>query len=103
MEDMIQQIIEADRNAQAVVNEAKKAKENAAEELTLKRRKMSQLAKERADGNIQKKAADLRAAAEVEWKNKEKSYAGVMTKLNADYEENHEQWVRQIVNRVLGK
>ncbi len=103
MKDMIQQIVEADRKAQALVQQAEKEKQNAEGEILLKRRSLAKEAKEKADEKIRKSTEVLQKRAEKKWEESKKSYDGVAQKLEQDYQNNKEKWVSEIVSRVLGK
>lgn len=103
MEDMIQQLVEADHRAQAIVDEAKQVRKNADKELIVKRRELADEAKKRADAEIEAKTQELRRAAEENWKQTEDKYSRVLQKLREDYSRNQESWVSSIVGQVLGK
>lgn len=100
MEDMISKIVDMDKKARDLTNEAQQSKIDYEQHIIRKKEKIKndylERAKERVKINrqtAQKKADE--ALAKIEAEN-----AAVVEKLDKTYSENHDQWVDEIVRRV---
>lgn len=102
MKDMIKEIVEIDREAQKITDEAQQEKLNSADEVARRREEIRAEYLERARKRIAKNEPAERAAAEEEWAKTKGHYDAVRAKLEADYQQNGDRWVKELVGRVLG-
>lgn len=102
MKDMIKEIVDIDHEAQQITDAAQLEKLNSAEEVAKRREEIRTKYLDRARKRIEKNEPAERASAEKEWKQTEKHYAAVREKLEADYQKSGDQWVKELVGRVLG-
>ncbi|WOC33284.1 MULTISPECIES: hypothetical protein [Caproicibacterium] len=102
MKDMIKEIVDIDHEAQQITDAAQMKKLNSAEEVAKRREEIRNQYLARARKRIEKNEPAEQAFAEEEWKKTEKHYAAVREKLEADYQKNGDQWVNELVGRVLG-
>lgn len=103
MEDMIAKIIDMDKKARDLTDEAQRSKISYEQEILKKKEKIKNdylsRAKERIEINKQtaQKKADEQLA-EIEKKNN-----SIIEKLDISYKENGDKWVDEIVKRVVGE
>ena len=103
MKELIQEIVDVDRAAQAEIAEAKKQRLEIGDTV----KKEVELLKEKYIAQAKQEISKQRLAAEekesAKWKAKLRYYHDLKQKLDAVYEKNKETWVSDIVTRVLGK
>ncbi|QNO17118.1 hypothetical protein [Caproicibacterium amylolyticum] len=102
MKDMIKEIVDIDREAQQITDAAQQKKLSSAEEVAKRREEIRAQYLDRARKRIAKNEPAERASAEKEWEKTETHYAAVREKLEADYQKNGDQWIKELVSRVLG-
>ncbi|HCA71172.1 MAG TPA: hypothetical protein DHW78_08040 [Ruminococcaceae bacterium] len=102
MKDMIKEIVDIDHEAQQITDEAQQEKLNSADEISKRREEIRTKYLARARKRIEKNEPVERAAAEKKWAVTEKHYTEVRKKLEADYSTHGDQWVKELVSRVLG-
>lgn len=102
MKDMIKEIVDIDREAQKITDEAQQEKLNSAEEIAQKREEIRTAYLDRARKRIAKNEPAERAAAEEEWAKTKAHYDAVRDKMEKDYQQNGDRWVKELVGRVLG-
>ena len=101
MQDMIRKIIEADNEAKALAE----ANQKAAEEEKLKIEKEAEAIYKQQMDNAKKKNTKnddyLEKRYNRKWTNIQAKQASALIKLKADYEQDCDRWVDDIVRRVL--
>ena len=102
MKDMIKEIVDIDREAQKITDAAEQEKKNSAKEIAQRREEIRTQYLERARARIAKNEPEERAAAEKQWTETESHYNAVQQKLESDYKKSGDQWVKELVSRVLG-
>lgn len=103
MEDMISKIIDMDKKARDMTNEAVQSKINYEKEIIRTKEKIKNDYLERANERIKintqaaQKSADEKLAA-IEKKNE-----ALTAELDLSYSQNKEKWVNEIVDRVISQ
>lgn len=103
MEDMISKIIDMDKKARDMTNEAVQSKINYEKEIIRTKEKIKNDYLERANERIKintqaaQKSADEKLAA-IEKKNE-----ALTAELDRSYSQNKEKWVNEIVDRVISQ
>ncbi|MBQ3330525.1 MAG: hypothetical protein IJG87_05030 [Ruminococcus sp.] len=102
MQDMIKRIVEADHEARALEEDnqiaAEKEKAKIEEQVQAIRKKYM----DQADEEIRKNEAYLEKFYERKLSEEEAKQQSALIKLRADFEENRDSWVDEIVRRVIG-
>ncbi len=101
MQDLMKQIVDLDRHAREITDSAQKEKVDSEKEVVKKREQLRSNYLERARKRIAKNEPKERAAAEAEWQEKNKKNVENMKKLDDLYRKKGDQWVTEIVQRVL--
>ncbi len=102
MQDLMKQIVELDRQAREITDSAQKEKVDSEKEVVRKREQIRNDYLEQARKKIAENEPKERAAAEAEWQEKNKKNLEISKKLDDLYREKGDQWVSEIVQRVLG-
>ena len=102
MQDLMKQIVDLDRQAREITDSAQKEKVDSEKEVVKKREQLRNDYLEQARRRIAKNEPKERAAAEAEWQEKNKKNLELSKKLDDLYREKGDQWVSEIVQRVLG-
>ncbi|MCH4239800.1 MAG: hypothetical protein LKF71_06000 [Oscillospiraceae bacterium] len=102
MKDMIKEIVDIDREAQQITDEAQQEKLNSTEEVAKRREEIRATYLSRARKRIAKNEPVERAAAEKNWAATEKHYSEVRQKMESNYTAHGDEWVKALVSRVLG-
>lgn len=102
MQDLMKQIVELDRQAREITDSAQKEKVDSEKEVVRKREQIRNDYLEQARKKIAENEPKERAAAEGEWQEKNKKNLEISKKLDDLYREKGDQWVSEIVQRVLG-
>ncbi len=101
MQEMIRQIVEMDKNARRLTAEARERRAGSAQAIEQKKKEVSEnylsMARKRIDVIRGTEMAD----AAAEWEQREREQAQISARLNECYEKNREQWVSDIVARVI--
>ncbi|CDZ24457.1 hypothetical protein CCDG5_1343 [[Clostridium] cellulosi] len=102
MQDIIKKIIEIDKTAQKMTNDALALKEQI-------KSSIEQDKKDLRDKYIQRARRRIEVTAQTEEKFLQEAldeikarYDGISTKLKEQYELNHERWAEEIYKRVIG-
>ncbi|MCI9272761.1 MAG: hypothetical protein HFE39_02265 [Clostridiales bacterium] len=103
MQDMIAQIVEMDRKAQLITEEAQREKVRTEQEVLKKREQIREEYLSRARERIMRNEATERQAAEEALEAAQQRYAQAAALLDRQYAEKSEQWVSALVNRVIGE
>lgn len=103
MEDMISKIVDMDKKARDMTSEAQQSKIDYEKQIILTKEKIKNDYLERAKKRIEinRRTAQQKsdeALAQIEAKN-----AAVIENLKKTHSENHENWVDEIVSRVLAE
>ena len=102
MQDLMKQIVELDRQAREITDSAQKEKVDSEKEVVRKREQIRNGYLEQARKKIAENEPKERAAAEAEWQEKNKKNLEISKKLDDLYREKGDQWVSEIVQKVLG-
>lgn len=103
MKDLVKQIVEMDRKARQITEAAQMEKVSTEKEIAERRQQILNDYIERARKRISINEPIERAAAEAEWEEKKKRYAELSQKLDELYSQKGDEWVNQIVARVIGE
>lgn len=102
MKDMLKRIIEMDEQARLVKEKA--IEEKAATEIEIKETKQNIYNDyiERAKERVKKNLDVDRQNAQKNWEETEKKHKCVLRELEQMDKDNHDRWVSEIVNNVIG-
>lgn len=103
MQDLMQQIIDMDRKARQITEAAQQEKVDSEKEIQQKREEIRRKYLEEARKRIAKNEPKERAAAEAAWSKKKELNDKISDHLDQMYKEKGDQWVDQIVARVIGE
>jgi len=103
MQDLMKQIIDMDKKARQITEAAQQEKVDSEKEIQKKREDIRQKYLEEARNRIAKNEPKERKAAEAAWAKKEQHGKQLAEHLDQLYRQNGDQWVDQIVARVLGE
>lgn len=101
MQDMLKKIIEMDEQARLVKEQAIKEKAATEQEIIETKKKIYDDYIERAKDRVRKNLEVDRANAEKEWENTQAKHQATLKNLEDMYSQNHDLWVKQIVERVI--
>ncbi|MBQ3285718.1 MAG: hypothetical protein IJH40_08785 [Ruminococcus sp.] len=102
MQDMIKRIVEADREARALEEDNLLAAEKEKARIEEQAQAIHQKYMDQADEEIHKNEAYLEKFYERKLSEESAKQKSAMIKLRADFEENRDRWVDEIVSRVIG-
>lgn len=102
MQDIIQKIIEIDRVAQKMTDEARQMKTEAEVSIESDKKALREKYIARARNRIKVTSETEEkflgeALAEID-----KKYAAIADRLNGEYDSNRQKWVEELTNRVIG-
>jgi predicted ABC-class ATPase len=103
MQDLVKQIVEMDRKARQITEAAQMEKVRSEKEIAERRQQILNDYIERARKRISINEPTERAAAEADWEEKKKKYAELSRKLDELYSQKGDEWVTEIVARVIGE
>ncbi len=98
---MIEQIISTDKKSRESVEKAKQIKIRSAQKIVDIREKKRKEYLEKAKANIEVVAIEERAQADVKLKSIEEEYEKIEEKIDKIYNENRENWIKNLVQRVI--
>ncbi len=102
MQDLMKQIVDLDRQAREITDSAQKEKVDSEKEVVKKREQLRNDYLEQARKKISENEPKERAVAETEWQEKNKKNLELSKGLDDLYREKGDQWVAEIVQKVLG-
>lgn len=103
MDNMIKMILDMDKKAREITEEAEESKIRTLQNIPLKKDEIRNKYLQRARLRIQKNAEQERRVAEERWRTIRSEHEKILHRLDEDYQKNYEAWVDQIVNRVVGE
>ncbi len=103
MQDLMKQIINMDQKARQITEAAQHEKVDSTKEIEKRREEIRQKYMDEARRRIAKNEPKERAAAEAVWEQKKQHSDELAARLDQMYREKGDQWVKQIVSRVLGE
>lgn len=101
MQDMIKRIIEADNEARALEEKNRKAAEAEKQKIEKEAEEIYQKYMEDAQADIAKNDAYLEKRTVRKLNDVAARQESALIKLKADYEQNRDRWVDEIVSRVI--
>lgn len=101
MQNMIKRIIEMDEKARRITEEAHLEKQNSEREIAQKAQELRTEYLEEARKRIRDNVKTERAAAEQKWAAQRQVLEEEQTRLEQLFADRREDWVNEIVNRVL--
>lgn len=101
MQNMLKKIIEMDEQARLVKEQAIKEKAATEQEIIETKKKIYNDYIDRAKDRVRKNLEVDRANAEKEWEKAQAKNQETLVNLDKMYNENHDMWVNQIVERVI--
>lgn len=101
MQDMIKRIVEADNEAKALEEKNRKAAEAEKQKIEQEAAAIYQKYMEEAQAEIAKNNAYLEKRNARKLKDIAAKQESALIKLKADYEQNRDKWVDEIVSRVI--
>lgn len=102
MQDMIKRIVEADAEARALEQANKKAAEEERRRIDEEAAAIYQKYMDNAKEEISKSEAYLEKRTDRKFRDISVKQESALIKLKADYEQNRDRWVDEIVSRVIG-
>lgn len=102
MQDMIKRIVEADHEARALEEDNQIAAEKEKAKIEEQAKSIHQKYMDQADEEIRKNEAYLEKLYNRKLGEENAKQKSAMIKLKADFEENRDRWVEEIVGRVIG-
>lgn len=103
MEDMISKIVDMDKKARGITDEAQQSKIDYEKEIIRKKEKIKNDFLERAKERIRINKQTAQKKADEELKLIEEKNAAIIAALDKTYSENHDKWVDRIVERVIAE
>ena len=103
MQDMIAQIVEMDEKARRMTEQAQQDKLHAEQEIAKRREQIEKEYLERARDRLEKNEQTEREMAMQALEDIETKNTAAAARLDAQYEENAQQWVQQLFERVIGE
>ncbi len=103
MEDMISKIIEMDKKARDLTDQAQKSKVDFEKNIIEKKEQIKNDYLNRAKERIEINKHTAQKQADEQLKKIEEKNSAVIQKLDSSYKENGNKWVDQIVARVVGE
>ena len=101
MEDMIAKIVEMDKRARGLSDEATQSRMDYEKEITLAKDKIKNDYLERAKERIKINRQSEQKKADESLRRIEAENAGIIEKLEACDRENHDKWVEEIYTRIV--
>lgn len=101
LQDMIKRIVEADNEAKALDEANKKAVEEKKRKIEEEAKAIYQKYMDKAQDEITKNDAYLDKRTERKLRDISARQESLLIKLKADYEQNRDRWVDEIVSRVV--
>lgn len=102
MQDMIKRIVEADNQAKALEEENRKAAEREKLKIEEDAAAIYQKYMDAAKAEIEKSDAYIEKRTQRKLSDIAAKHESALIKLKADYEQNRDRWVDEIVSRVVG-
>lgn len=103
MEDMIAKIIDMDKKARDLTDEAQRSKINYENEILKTKEKIKNNYLSRAKERIEINKQTAQKKADEQLKEMESKNDAIIRKLDGSYSENGDKWVDEIVKRVVGE
>lgn len=103
MQDMLKQIVEMDEKARQITDAAQLEKINTEKEISQKREAIREEYLARARARIEKNRPLEQEAAEKTWQVSERKYQALSEQLDQTYLASGDNWVQQIVQKVIGE
>lgn len=103
MDDMIKLILDMDSKARKITEDAERTKIATAQNLNLRKEELKKHYLEQARQRVEKNAETEREAMQDNWKKTQSNYAAQLEELDKIYKENGDQWVKEIVQRVVSR
>lgn len=101
MEDMIKRIIEMDRQARQITEQAQSAKLNSAAAIEKKKQKLRDGYLAQARAQVEQNNEAEQDAADRDWDEIRQKYSLLTQKLDAQFAANREEWVERLFERTL--
>lgn len=102
MQNMVKQIVDMDRKAREITDAAQLEKVQTEKDIAKKREDIRASYLERARRRIALNEPQERASAEKQWQHTEEKYEALSRQLDESYRKNSDQWVQELVSRVIG-
>lgn len=102
MQNLIKEIVEMDREARAITDAAQQEKVNSEKEISERREQIRKEYLEKARHRLALNEPKERESAEAAWKEKERRQQEIAERLDALYQEKGGEWVKAIVDNVIG-
>lgn len=102
MQNMVKQIVDMDRKAREITDAAQLEKVQTEKDIAKKREDIRTSYLERARRRIALNEPKERAAAEEQWQHTAEKYEALSRQLDESYRKNSDQWVQELVSRVIG-
>ena len=102
MQNMVKQIVDMDRKAREITDAAQLEKVQTEKDIVKKREEIRNEYLERARRRIALNEPVERAAAEEAWKKTAEKYQELSRQLDTAGQEKSDEWVQELVSRVIG-
>lgn len=103
MENMIKKIVDADNEAKAMEDIARKEKEEQSQKIEAEAKEIYSKYMSEAEKTVKRNNANEENKARQQWDEIQKKQNSVRIKLQSDYERNCDKWVDEIVSRTLAE
>lgn len=100
MQDMIKRIVDMDKRARELTEEARSRRAGSTEAVARKKEEVRKNYIDLAQKRIEAIERSEMRDAQENWKDIEAKHAGIAEKLDRTYEEKKDQWVSELVERV---
>ena len=102
MEDMIKRIVEMDRQARQITEQAQSAKLNSTAAIEKKKQKLRDEYFVQAQAQVEQNNEAEQAAAKTDWEKIQQQYSRRAQKLDEKFAANREKWVNELFERTIG-
>ena len=102
MEDMIKRIVEMDRQARQITEQAQSAKLNSTAAIEKKKQKLRDEYFVQAQAQVEQNNEAEQAAAKKDWEKIQQQYSRRAQKLDEKFAANREKWVNELFERTIG-
>lgn len=103
MDNIIKLILEMDKKAQKITNEAEDSKTQTLQSIPKRKKEIRDKYLMRARLRIQKNSEQERKNSEEKWKLIKKQHDNILNDMEKVVDKNYDLWVKEIVSRTIGR
>lgn len=101
MENMIKKIVDADEEAKAMEKKTQQEKEELSKRIEQQTKEIYDSYMAKAQDVVKRNDEQEAILAQKQWDEIQSNHNSVLIKLKSDYEQNHDKWSDQIVQRTI--